>query len=372
MVLMNPVELTKDLIRLRSVSREGNGEVSDYIETWLRDAGFDEIERLTYEMDGVEKVNLIARKGEGTGGLAFLSHSDTVPGEEDAWAAFDPEIRDGRLYGRGSCDMKGPLATTMIAAAGIDADKLNAPVYVVVTSDEEIALRGAEHTVEHSQILKKHAPTYGVIAEPTSLIPVYAHKGFVRIIVTAHGRSAHSSLDTGISSNFLIAPFLADMAEVKQRFMTEQQFQNDEFSPPTNGFNMILEDNGMSNVTSSRTVCMMTFRVMPDAAVEEAISLISEKAEQYGLDVMVDVNEEPVYIDPSSALIQAACAATDNNNPETVSYGTDGMHFRKIMGLVILGPGDIGVAHTTTEFVPLAELEKAVDVYRKMIESLCM
>ena len=367
----DPIALTKDLIALRSVSVEGNEAVSDYIETWLRDAGFDEMERLVYHIDGVAKVNLIARKGEGTGGLAFLSHSDTVPGEENAWAAFDPEIKDGRLYGRGSCDMKGPLATTMLATAAVDRDKLTAPVYVVVTSDEELGLLGAQYVAENSKILRDGKPTYGVVAEPTSLVPVYAHKGFARVTVTAHGVSAHSSLDTGISANFVIAPFLAEMAALSKEFKTNPHYQNAEFNPPTNGFNMIIRDNGMSNVTASESMCMMSLRAMPDAGVEDAIALIREKAEAYGLDFEAEIHD-PVYIERDSPLVKAACAATGVQTPETVSYGTDGVHFQAMMGLVILGPGDIGVAHTTAEFVPIDELERAVDVYQQMIDELCM
>ena len=90
------LDLTKDMVAIRSVSNDGNTEISDYIEAWLKANGFDEIERLEYTYRGSKpKVNLVAKKGGGSGGLAFLSHSDTVPGMEESWAAFDPVVYMG-------------------------------------------------------------------------------------------------------------------------------------------------------------------------------------------------------------------------------------------------------------------------------------
>lgn len=364
--------LTKELVAIRSVSRWSNAKISDYIEDWLKSKGFDEIERLEYTDENDElKVNLIAKKGEGTGGLAFLSHSDTVPGMEESWDAFDPVVKDGRLYGRGSCDMKGPLAATMIAAAEVDAERLQKPVYIVVTADEELGLFGAEYVVEHSKLLADSKPDYGVVAEPTRLIPVYGHKGFGLVKVVAHGKAAHTSSGEGNPASFLLAPFLAEMAVLNKEFQTDTSFMNQEFHPPTNGFNMIFEDDGAANITAATASCTLTFRAMPDARCEEIIDIITDKATGYGFEVQSRFSQA-VYTDTDSALVKAACQATDNFHPETVPYGTDGFHFRSLMKLVILGPGDIAVAHTVGESVAVAQLEEAVDIYKHMIATLCI
>ena len=224
------LQLTQEMVAIRSVSQWSNAEVSDYIEAYLKATGFDEIERLEYTYQNDErKVNIVAKKGEGTGGLAFLSHSDTVAGMEDAWNAFDPVVKEGRLYGRGSCDMKGPLAATMIAAASVDADQLNKPIYIVVTSDEEIGLYGAKHVVRNSQLLQDAKPDYGVVAEPTRLIPVYGHKGYGFVGVTAHGKAAHTSTGEGTSASFMLAPFLAEMATLNEQMQNDPSYMNDEF-----------------------------------------------------------------------------------------------------------------------------------------------
>lgn len=367
----NVLELAQELIAIRSVSKWSNSEVTDYIQAWLKQAGFDEIEHLEYTYGNDErKCNLVAKKGEGTGGLAFLSHSDTVPGMEDAWDAFNPVVKDGRLYGRGSCDMKGPLAATMIAADSVDAEQLKKPVYVVVTSDEEIGLYGAKHVVRNSKLLEASKPDYGVVAEPTRLIPVYGHKGYTFIGVTARGTAAHTSTDTGESASFLLAPFLAEMATLRKQFMSDESYMNHEFVPPTNGFNITFSDDGSTNVTAATATCSMTLRAMPNTRSDEIVEQIVEKAETYGFEVKAGVSQ-PVYTNIDSPLVQAACQATGNFQPETVPFGTDGFHFQSLMDLVILGPGDIDVAHTVGESVAVKDLEKAVEIYQQMITSLC-
>ncbi len=370
---LNVIELTKTLIEMRSVSQDSNGPISDYLQAILEEMGC-EIERLEYtDPNGELKVNVIGRLGAGTGGLAFCSHSDTVPGQEVDWPAFEPEIKDSKLYGRGSCDMKGPLAATIVAASQIDPKKLKKPIYILITADEEIGLLGAKHVTEKSEMLKKDRPMYGVIAEPTEMIPVYAHKGGAGATVTSHGVAAHSSTDKGISANFKLARFMAEMADLRDLSMRDPIYQDDEFDPPTNGFNMVMSDfDTAGNVTAPKAVCRVGFRTMPKAANEELLDLICKAAEKYELEFNGRM-ADPLYVSTDSPLVGAAVAALDGRKPETVSYGTDGIYLKNMIPqMVVLGPGSIGVAHTIEEHIPLSELEQAVTVYRSMIQQLCM
>ncbi|MDJ0756273.1 MAG: M20/M25/M40 family metallo-hydrolase [Ardenticatenaceae bacterium] len=369
---MDLISLSQTLIKTSSVSRFSNAAVSQIIDDWLIEQGF-EVERLEYvDLNGERKVNLIAKLGDGPAGLAFCSHSDTVPGQEADWDPFDPVIKNGRLVGRGSCDMKGPLAATMIAAATIDRDRLKAPLYIVVTADEEVGLEGAKFVAEHSEMLRNFRPQYGVIAEPTRLIPVYGHKGFAHIAVTARGRAAHTSTGLGQSANFLIAPFMADMAKLAKQLIRDPSFANEAFSPPTNGFNMIVNDgNTRPNVTAPKTVVTLTYRVMPDARAEELATIIQDKAHAYGLECHIEFTDA-LYTSTDTALIKAAAKATGIDQPELVAYGTDGVFLQDCIDeLIILGPGDIAVAHTVGESIPVAELEQAVEIYQQMIAELC-
>ncbi|MCB8946349.1 MAG: M20/M25/M40 family metallo-hydrolase, partial [Ardenticatenaceae bacterium] len=262
---------------------------------------------------------------------------------------------------------------TMIAASRIDASQLKRPIYIVVTADEETGLFGAKYVAENSQMLRQDKPIYGVIAEPTTLIPVYAHKGGVHVAVTSRGVAAHSSTDKGVSANFQLARFMAEMADLKELVMQDRSFMNDEFDPPTNGFNMTMTDfNTPGNVTAPLAICRVGFRGMPNANREKLLQMILASAEKYGLEHEVHLFE-PLYVAKDSLLAQTAVRATNGRQPETVPYGTDGLYLQDVIPqMVVLGPGSISVAHTVGEFIPVDELVQAVDVYEKMIVDLCM
>ncbi|MCB8962369.1 MAG: M20/M25/M40 family metallo-hydrolase [Ardenticatenales bacterium] len=369
---MNVIELTQALVRQPSVSRWSNVAITDYLEEQLR--GLEcQIERLEYtDPEGERKASLVAKLGQGSGGLAFCSHSDTVPGQEEDWDPFDPRIDGELMYGRGSADMKGPLAATIIAASQIDPGKLKKPVYIVITSDEETGLIGARYVKDHSQMLRGDRPEWGIIAEPTKMIPVYAHKGYAEVKVTALGEAAHTSTDKGISATFLLAPFMAEIAQLAADTKKDPLYMNPEFDPPTNGFNITVDDgNCATNVTSPKTTCTITFRTMPEARSDEILEQIVGRAEHYGF-ATETIYAEALFVPKDSRLVEECLRLTGLPKAETVPYGTDGAELREVIDqLVIMGPGDIQVAHRVNENVPLAELHQAVDVYRQLIESLC-
>ncbi len=370
---MDPIELTKTLVRMPSVSTQSNAAVSDYVETLLRDDGF-ETERLEYvDANGELKVNIVGRKGSGAGGFLMASHSDTVPGSTWTRNAWEPVIEGERMIGLGACDMKGPLAATMTAAAAYRASDLKRPIYIVVTSDEEISGEGAKRVTTESRLMREHPPQHGVIAEPTELVPVYAHKGIAKVTLAANGRAAHTSTDRGISANFLIAPFLADMAQLATTFRTDPAFQNAAFNPPTNGFNLVIDDNGCAvNVTAARTTATLGYRPMPDARSEEIAEMIVESARRHGLEIVTKTYLPPFYTPPDAPIVRAALAASGAASALTVPYGTDGLHLQHVAPLVVLGPGNIAQAHTDGEWIELAQITRAVEVYRRMIEMLCL
>ncbi|HRJ45192.1 MAG TPA: M20/M25/M40 family metallo-hydrolase [Caldilineaceae bacterium] len=367
---MNVVELTSQLVAFPSETRHSNRAVSDFLQEVLQQVGF-EVERLSYiDANGEEKVNLVGKKGQGEGGLGLFSHSDTVPGDA-GWEPFVPVVRDGKLYGRGSCDMKGPLAATIVAASRFDAAQLTKPLFIAVTSDEENGHVGSHFIVAESRLLTGGWPDYCVVCEPSELLPVYAHKGGARIEVTAHGIAAHTSTDKGESANFKIAPFLAEMAELVKVFRIDRRFQNDEFSPPTNGFNLVLNDGGApANVTAAKTVATLGLRAMPNAAFEEAVAMVVDRAKAHNLEV--DARSFSYFaVAPDSPVVQAACRATGAPRAVTVPYGTEAVTYQPHMQSVVLGPGNIAQAHTVGEWIDIAQLAEGVEVYTRLIDELC-
>ncbi len=369
---LDVIELTKELVRIESVSRNSNAAAADKLEAVLREAGF-EVERLEYtDAVGVRKHNVIGRKGEGTGGIAFLSHLDTVPGTAWTSDAWDPRIEGTRMIGLGACDMKGPLAATVVAAAAVDAAKLKRAIIIVGSADEEVGLTGARQVAQESALLKESKPAHGVVAEPTSMVPVHAHKGGAFVRVTAHGRAAHTSQDTGISANFLIAPFLAEMAQLATRLKEDTSYHNPEFTPPTPGFNMTLTDyNTAGNITAAKTTATLGFRPSPNDRSADIIAEIEGRAKAYGFEVQTGLFP-PFETSTAAPIIQASLAATGLDRSEVVPYGTEGGVYQNQMEVVILGPGDIAQAHTDGEWIELAQLHEAVEVYTRLIEQLCM
>lgn len=370
MSLPSVTDLTSELIKIPSVSRDGNVAVSDYLKTFLETQGF-ELERLSYvhPVDGNTKVSLVARKGSGEGGFGFFSHTDVVPALD---SQFEPYIEDGKLFGRGSCDMKGPLAATILATCAFDASSLKKPVYIVLAADEEYGFGGCKQISESSELFKKYGwPDMGVVAEPTELKPVYAHKGGYFIKVTALGVAAHTSTEKGTSANFLIAPFLADMAQLRQQFSTDSYFADDEFDPPTNGFNLTLnDDNCAGNVTAAKTVATLNLRSMPKAHTQEAIQLVVDKAKSYGFATEFS-GMDAFFVAKDSDIIKLSLDLTGESKALAVPYGTEALVYQKHLPLVILGPGNIAHAHTIDEFVDIAELNRSVEVYKAMIKRHC-
>jgi len=366
------IQLAQSLIAIPSETESSNAAVSDFLQDWLVQHGF-VVERISYiDSNGKEKVNLIAKLGTGTGGLGFFSHSDTVPGDAREWNPFDPKTEAGKLYGRGACDMKGPLAATMIAATSIDPATLRKPIYIAIAADEEQGHIGAHYIQKNSTIFQENWPDYAVVAEPTEMQPVYAHKGGVTLAVTATGRAAHTSTDKGSSANFLIAPFLAEMAALVPLFKSTKRYQNDEFDPPTNGFNMTIDDGQCrSNVTAAKTVVQLSIRLMPNDHHEEQVAMIMESAQKYNLSVK-ERKLLPFYVDPNAEIVQAACRATGIAKAISVPYGTEAESYQRYTQCVILGPGSIAQAHTIGEWVEVQQLEDAVAVYQRMIADLCM
>ena len=364
------VELASELIAMPSETPTSNRAISDFLRGVLEEGGF-AVEEVTYiDPSDEEKVSLVAKKGAGAGGLGLFSHSDTVPGDA-GWEPFTPTLKDGRLVGRGSADMKGPLASSIAAACRFDDDDLKQPLVIVVTADEEGGHIGAHDIVIRSQTLTSGWPQYCIVCEPTELQPVYAHKGGAGITVTARGVAAHTSTDRGESANFKVAPFLAEMADLVQVFRSEKRFQNPLFDPPTNGFNMVISDGDTAlNVSAARTVVRLGIRAMPDACFEEAVQMVVGRAEAHGLEVE-HWSISPFFAAADGSLAQAACRASGAPEAVTVPYGTEAECYQKYAEALVLGPGNIAQAHTVGEWIALEQLQEAVEVYSRLIEDLC-
>jgi len=374
---MNALDFACRLVSFDSVSRKSNVAVSDFAAASLENLGF-KIERLEYDDEnGVRKACVIGKKGVGTGGLAYFGHTDVVPA--DPWFSnehgpFQPKVVGERLYGRGSCDMKGSIACMWAAAAQFSVEKLQKPIYVTCTSDEEIGYGGAREVAARSQLYREMVAgnTHGIVGEPTRLEVVYAHKGTFGFTVISHGRAAHSSTDKGVNANLAMIPFLAEMKAIHDELARDPAWQNQEFDPPGVSWNIGINDHTAAiNITPPQSVCTIYFRPMPGQDGDILVDRARAVADRLGLEFKRGHSGRALYVDPQSAFVQSVLKLAGKAAPRTVPYGTDGVMFGELKNILVLGPGDIAQAHTHDEWIDLAQLELGTALYSRLIENFC-
>ncbi|WP_426956133.1 M20/M25/M40 family metallo-hydrolase [Muricoccus radiodurans] len=354
--------LAADLVRLDSRSSLSNLAVAERIEAAL--PGF-EIERLDYaDASGVAKRALVAHRG-GPGGIALSGHMDTVPDTgwtNDPWSGRVDA--DGVLHGLGSADMKGPVAACVVAARGLPAD---VPATLLITTDEETTKQGAALIAERSELARRAALRGIVVAEPTRLAPIRGHRANINFEAVATGVQAHSSTGRGTNANLALIPFLSAMRDLHERLRTDPGFRDPTYDPPFPDFNIVLDNHGTAlNVTVPRATCRIKFRytrAQDPAPVQRAVE---EAASAAGLALFLTEDGTPPELPADHPLVRAAEAAT-GRTAGTVPFGTDASRLNAIAPCLVLGPGDIGVAHAPDEHVSLAELAAAVPLFRALM-----
>ncbi|WP_437203541.1 M20 family metallopeptidase [Planctomicrobium sp. SH664] len=376
--MQTALDYASELIEFDSVSSKSNLLITDHLEELLKRFGCD-TERVDFrDPRGVPKANLIARLGSGHGGFAYFGHTDVVPAHDWKFAEhgpFQPTVRDGRLYGRGSCDMKGSVSCMLAVMASLTQKKLREPVYFCVTADEEVGMLGAMQVVGHSQLYREMVEhqTRAVVGEPTLFDVIYSHKGGCGVQLTAHGRAAHSSTSQGINANWKMIPFLAEMKALHDELESDPRWQNEEFDPPTMSLNLGINDhNPALNITAPQSVCTIYFRAMPGVDTDPVLDRIRTAAAKQGLDFELRFRATPFRADPQSPFVRECLEYSTNPVPRTVSYGTDAARFTELRNCVVMGPGSIAQAHTHDEWIDLTELERGTGIYRSMVERWCL
>ena len=386
MDLETATRVLRQLIAFDSVSRDSNADVAAWVETRLRELGF-EVESTGYRDDrGVQKVNLLARRGPGVNardawpedhagggcGLAYFCHTDVVPADEwvgPGGAPFRAVIDDDRVYGRGACDMKGSLAAMLAACGRVSAGQQSAPLWVVCTADEEVGFEGAKRLVRESPGYRElvAARPASIIGEPTRLSVVHAHKGIQAFRITSPGRAAHSSSDEGLNANLAMVPLLQTLLEVDGQTRTDIGLRDDRFDPPTLSWNFGVSDGCRAvNVTPARSVAWVSYRTMPGVDADPLVERVREQADRLGLTFQRLAGGDPMWIDADAPFIREMATIT-GSRPHTVSYSTDGGQFDELPRRVVCGPGDIAQAHTADEWISLDQLGRGVELYERLI-----
>lgn len=355
--------LAVDLVRIDSRSFVSNIPVADQIEGAL--AGFD-IERLDYtDASGVSKRVLVAHKGPMTGGLALSGHMDTVPAtgwEDDPWSG---RIAAGSLHGLGSADMKGPLSACIFAAHAVPA---SIPVTLLITTDEETTKEGARLICARSELLRTAKPAAILVAEPTGMTPVRGHRSSINFLAVATGVQAHSSTGKGRNANWDLVEFLVDMKALYQRLRDDPAYHDVDYAPPFCDFNCVIDNHGAPvNMTVPKASLRIKFRVSAGIDPSGIVASVHASAARAGLALTETREGAPPNLPAQHPLVRLSQQVA-GQTAMTVPYGTDASELQAIAPCVIMGPGDIGMAHRPGERIPIDEITDAVPQLIAMVE----
>lgn len=348
-----------------------------YIENKLKKHGFS-TERLTYlDENRVRKFNIVGKKGSGTGGIGYACHSDVVPAEiwhSKVKGPFEPGIARDRLYGRGSCDMKGSIGCMLEAVQNVSWSEMHSPIYFICTADEECGYTGAKEVVAKSKYYREMVEnqTPLIIGEPTLLDVVHAHKGSCLIEAVARGKSAHSSTREGVNANLAMIPFLAEAKSIYEETESNADFKNALFDPPTLSWNIGINDYTPAiNMTADRSRCTIYFRPMPDVAHEPLVQRLQDVAKQQEIEFRVQEYGKPLWTDPDSEFVRIALELSRKRKARTVGFGTDGGVFDELKNKIVYGPGNIAQAHTENEWIAIEQLTLGTQMFTKFLKRFC-
>ncbi|MDW6002728.1 acetylornithine deacetylase [Vibrio mangrovi] len=370
-------EVYQDLISTSSISStepswdEGNEAVIAKLSDWLTSLGF------TVQIDTVApgKHNLIAKKGEGEGGLLLSGHSDTVPFDEGQWN-FNPHAlteSNQRFYGLGTADMKGFFAFIIEAIKKVDWQKQSKPLYVLATCDEETTMIGARHFTENSPF----KPDYCIIGEPTSLIPVYAHKGHVANAIRVTGKSGHSSNPAlGVNAIEIMHEVLFTLMQVRERLIKTYRHPGFEVPTPTLNLGHIHGGDSANRICGC---CELHYdvRPLPGMSLEGLDQLLRESLQELEAKWPGRIEMKPLHDSVPGYECQKDHPFVEQihqlsgREAETVNYCTEAPYLQQLCPTLVMGPGSIDQAHQPDEFLAFEYIDPTIDLLTKAIYKYC-
>jgi acetylornithine deacetylase len=365
-------ELLARLVAFDTTSSKTNIPLIAFVEAYLAQHGIKSHRVPT--PDGV-KSSLFATIGpSGTGGVALSGHTDVVPVAGQAWDTdpFTMVERDGKLYGRGTCDMKGYLACALAMVPDLEARKLKVPFHIAFSYDEEVGCTGVRPMIaELGKSLPR--PRYVFVGEPTRMTVVDAHKGPVRWRVEVTGRAAHSSMPHyGVNAIAYAGRLLAELSRMEEELKASTR--NPRFDPPWTTLQVTqIEGGTASNVVPVPCWFGWETRALPGFdplglqrrleafAAEKCVPEMRRVAPEADIKV-TRVNLVSAYAaDTRSGIVPLTLKLAGQNETLAVSYCTEAGLFQDGGApAIICGPGDIAQAHTVNEFVRIEELEKCL------------
>ena len=373
------------LVSFRTVSNESNLDLIDWVGQYLAGVGVDTAR--VFNSDG-SKANLFAMIGPSVpGGVILSGHTDVVPVEGQKWKScpWTMAERNGRLYGRGACDMKGFLASVLAAAPAMRSAPLRRPVQIAFSYDEEIGCVGAPSMIKE---MRKCFPpaSAAIVGEPTSMKVATAHKGTMALEVCVRGHEVHSSLMHKGVSAVMVAARLIEWANQRNAEIRREEAESEsaQFDPPYTTLHIGRICGGTAqNITAKECRFELEIRCVPRdrtrrwadrfrrhaKAVESGMRRTHPKA---AIEIS-DWFDVPQLRPESSGCAEAlARRLTGDNGTHVMSCGTEAGQFQEHgYSAVVCGPGDIETAHKPDEHISVSQLEAASGFMQRLTKELC-
>lgn len=375
---MTVIDIAKELIAFDTSGPPTKEQpCAQWIKDFLEDIGF-EAELQVVEKD---RANVIGKIGRGKGpGLVLSGHIDVVlAGDPSLWKVtgpFEPVVKDGRLYGRGACDMKGPDACILQAVKELAKESYKRQLSVVFTAGEDTGGWYVTKVIEEKKITTADA-MYGVIPEPSMMEIIPIHKGSGGAEVLIHGRAAHSSKpELGINANQKAADYLYALRGLQSKL---DETRHPLLGPTTVECTMM---NGgfKSNIIPDQARLTLNFRLIPEHKdpevsrkwFEDMIASLSSKDPEFKAELTRHRASEPLDV-PLDSRIVATLRDILGTRIAGAPYYTEAVNYTRAgIPTVICGPGSIDQAHTPDEYVSLEQLELGLSTFKEAVKRICL
>ena len=380
---MNSVGLLRTLVGFDTTSRESNLQLIEFVRDYL--AGFDVPCELIYNAER-SKANLFASIGPGEQpGIVLSGHTDVVPVDGQPWtvAPFELSEHDGKLFGRGTADMKGYIACVLALVPALGAADLRMPVHIALSYDEEVGCLGVRSLLAELE-QRPVKPLLCIIGEPTELKPVLGHKGKLAMRCDVHGHPCHSAYaPLGVNAIEYAAELIGELGRIGQQLKAPEH-HDARFDPPYSTVQTGVISGGKAlNIVPADCRFDFEIRALPSQDPTQVAQQLQAYADQQVLPRMRAVSEHSAIrfselsaypglaTDSQSQAAELIAAFCGSREFGTVAFGTEGGLFDAAgIPTVVCGPGSMDQGHKPDEFVSRAQLDACDAMLQRMLASI--
>jgi len=378
MSYLNAVDIAKKLIEFDTSGPPTKEQpCAEWIQSYLDNLGFD----TTLQIVEPNRANVIAKIGSETEpGLLLSGHIDVVlAGDPELWkisSPFEPVVKNGRLYGRGACDMKGPDACIIKAAQDLIEEDFKRQLTLAFTAGEDTGGWFVDRVISEKLVTPKDAK-FGVIGEPSLMKIILVHKGSGGAEVMIYGKAAHSSRpELGINAIQKAADFLYELRNLQETLNKNQH----PLLGPTTVECTLIKGGFKANIIPDQANMTLNFRFIPGHEdpetskkwLSDIIKKLTENDPEFNAQIISNRASSPLNVSLSSEIVTILKDIL-GTEPVGAPYYTEAVSYSKAnIPTVICGPGSIDQAHTPDEYISLKQIDLGVESYKKLIKQVCL